>query len=810
MPIHDQPMAPADSPEQAAPATLPAGLPLCEASQLRAMLATIPDLVWLKDVNGVYLYANAAFETFVGRSEAQILGRTDHDLFDPTLADFFQVRDRLALQADKATHNEEMLTFAGVDRQGIFETVKTPMRNAEGRVIGVLGVARDVTARKRAEEALERRMMALTRPLGEVGEIAIEELFRLEDLQRLQDEFSRATGVASLITRPDGTPITRPSNFCKFCIEIVRNSPKGRQNCKVSDSLLGRASTEGPRIQRCLSGGLWDAGAGITVGGLHIGNWLIGQARDDSLTEAQLRQYAREIEVDEEELLRAYQDVPVMSLERFRDVAQVLYTLANQLSDIAYQNVQQARAITALKQAEAQLRGNDLYLRSLVRVLQHEGREPATILALALDAGMACSGSTLGYAECVGLTDLPEPDACRPCLPLALPAEARRLARSAAWQQAVAQNAPVLDNAPEACIAEQSATPATRILVVPVQSDGQLIARVALGGKASDYDDADILRLSLLVDSAWKVLKQRLSAEALRNARDDLERQVEERTRDLAQQARELETANQALRDLGEMKSTLMNTVSHELRTPLTAMYGFIHLIRKEFTTHVERVCHEPADLARRCARIKENLDIIESEGRRLGRIINDFLDLSKIESGRMAWNDTRVSPETLVTRAVRLVRPRFEAKGEVALSVGPMPRAPCLLLDEDRLVQVLVNLLDNACKNTRQGSVALSATQKDGTLHITVADTGRGIPETELERVFETFYQSPREPNSDEPVRGTGLGLAICRQIVSHYGGRIWASAHVDKAGNPVGGAVFHVVLPMQEGGETTSCGAT
>ncbi|HNW92383.1 MAG TPA: PAS domain S-box protein [bacterium] len=230
--------------------------------------------------------------------------------------------------------------------------------------VRVLAVMRDTDERKRMEAALERRLISLMQPLESVAGIELHELFNIDDLQRLQDEFSRAIGVASIITLPDGTPLTRPSNFCRLCNDIIRRTELGRANCYKSDAVLGRSAIDGPCVQTCMSGGLWDAAAGITVGGRHIGNWLIGQVRDATQSEATMRDYARTIGADEDEVIRAFNEVPAMSQNRFREIAQMLHTLAGQLSSIAYQNVQQARFITERKRVEEQLRVANTILRT--------------------------------------------------------------------------------------------------------------------------------------------------------------------------------------------------------------------------------------------------------------------------------------------------------------------------------------------------------------------------------------------------------------------------------------------------------------
>ncbi|GAB7080458.1 sensor histidine kinase [Megalodesulfovibrio paquesii] len=309
-------------------------------------------------------------------------------------------------------------------------------------------------------------------------------------------------------------------------------------------------------------------------------------------------------------------------------------------------------------------------------------------------------------------------------------------------------------------------------------------------GRAVTRDAAG--RATRMIGTHSDITDRKRAEEACSYAREELEALVIDRTRELARKALELERANQELRAMDELKSGLMSVVSHELRTPLTSIYGFVRLIRRDFSTRFDSCCQGDLELLKRCNRIRGNLDIIETEGRRLGRIINDFLDLSKIESGRIAWNDGPVDVSSLLHRAARLVQPAFESRQTVRLQVEALAQQLTLCVDEDRLVQVLVNLLDNACKYTDRGEVRLAARQDDAMVVLTVADTGCGIANAELEQIFEKFYQSPLHASGGEVTRGTGLGLAICRQIVEHYQGRIWAESEPDL------GTVFHVALPL------------
>ena len=228
---------------------------------------------------------------------------------------------------------------------------------------------------KRIRE-LETQNSLLTDKLAEfekdeenLSDLKIEDLFKLAELQRLQDLFSEATHVASLILTPDGHPITQPSNFCRLCNDIIRKTEKGRQNCKKSDTFIGRYSAEGPTIQPCLSCGLWDAGAAIVVKGKHLASWLVGQARDSSWSTEGLRTYAREIGADEEDAVKAFEEVPSMTQDEFTKIAELLYYTANQLSKEAYQNYRKSVYLKKERRIKNQLLENQAYLKTLIHTI---------------------------------------------------------------------------------------------------------------------------------------------------------------------------------------------------------------------------------------------------------------------------------------------------------------------------------------------------------------------------------------------------------------------------------------------------------
>lgn len=204
---------------------------------------------------------------------------------------------------------------------------------------------------------------------GSVKDISFSDIFDLNDIQRIQDLFADATGVASIITHTDGTPITRPSNFCRLCNEIIRKTEIGLTNCLKSDSEIGKPNLSGPSILPCLSGDLWYAGVSIIVGGTHIANWLIGPVKNEEPDHTQMLQYAKEISADQKDFMIALEEVPLMSKEKFEKVAQMLFAFASELSSKAYQNSQLIQSVQERKQAEKELMKSEIINRTLIKHL---------------------------------------------------------------------------------------------------------------------------------------------------------------------------------------------------------------------------------------------------------------------------------------------------------------------------------------------------------------------------------------------------------------------------------------------------------
>ena len=255
-------------------------------------------------------------------------------------------------------------------------------------------------------------------------------------------------------------------------------------------------------------------------------------------------------------------------------------------------------------------------------------------------------------------------------------------------------------------------------------------------------------------------------------------RELEQKSRELEAATAELRAANAQLQQLDRLKDDFMSTVTHELRTPLTSIRSFSEILLAEPGI-------APAERER-------FLGIIVKEAERLTRLINQTLEMAKIESGSAEWRTSELAVDQVIQEAVEATGQLFREK-EVALSLAcsaPHPRARA---DRDRLIQVLINLLSNAVKfcAPRDGRVEVRLREVDDLLRIDVQDNGPGVRPGDQETIFQRFRQAA--DTVDGTSRGTGLGLAISRRIIEHFGGRLWVESEVGK------GATFSFVLPRE-----------
>jgi hypothetical protein len=254
-------------------------------------------------------------------------------------------------------------------------------------------------------------------------------------------------------------------------------------------------------------------------------------------------------------------------------------------------------------------------------------------------------------------------------------------------------------------------------------------------------------------------------------------RELEDKSRELEEATRDLKAANERLQELDRVKDDIMSSVTHELRTPLTSIRAFSEILRDDPKMHL-------ADRER-------FLGLVVSETERLTRLINQMLDLAKIESSDADWHGAAVDLKELVEQSVAATSQLFRERGariELDLPEHPLP----VRADRDRLIQVMLNLLSNAVKflPARSGWVRVGLRSTSEGLEVSVADNGPGIRREDQQIIFERFRQVG-DTMTDKPA-GTGLGLPISRRIIEHFGGRLW----VESA--PGHGATFRFFLPF------------
>ncbi|NTV10763.1 MAG: HAMP domain-containing histidine kinase, partial [Zoogloea sp.] len=256
-------------------------------------------------------------------------------------------------------------------------------------------------------------------------------------------------------------------------------------------------------------------------------------------------------------------------------------------------------------------------------------------------------------------------------------------------------------------------------------------------------------------------------------------RQLEQKSQELEAASAELRAANGRLQELDRLKDDFMSSVTHELRTPLTSIRAFSEMLLDD----------PRLDLKDR----RRFLGIIVSESERLTRLVNQVLDMAKIESGNADWQEAEVDLREVLEEAAAATSQLFCDK-KVGLEMCLPESVPPLVADRDRLMQVVINLLSNAVKfvTSGEGKVVLALCRSPEGLRVDVRDNGPGIAPAEQQVIFEKFRQGG-DSHTGKP-QGTGLGLPISRQIVEHFGGRLWVES------TPGKGASFSFVLPLRE----------
>ncbi|MGK7940066.1 MAG: PAS domain S-box protein [Crocosphaera sp.] len=653
---------------------------------LTSLIDCIPDLVFCKDSQGVYKMCNNAFETFAGRDRKDIIGKTDFDLFFPEEALGFRQQDRFMMLQKQSHRNEEWLTYPNGNKR-LVDTLKTPFCCAEGKLMGTIGISRDITDRKQKEEAIKKQAER---------DALLSNIARQLIDQDLNTAVNFILEYLGKFTQCDRSYVIRYfpeqqvwSMVHEWCNEYTPSTIQDCQNISLevfpwfSQQLIEgklicinaledfppEATAEKAAYQNNLSPNLLVVP--MMTGGETIGYLGIDTNIYKSWTKEDIN----------------------------------LLKLVGELIAIA-----EARVMAEESQKESQARFAGILDNANEAIISIDEKQKITLFNHAAE-------QTFGYTsdEVLGKP-------FNTLIPTRFTANHNQHINNFQNTQEVAK---------------------------------QMGGRRPVFGKRKDSSE-------FLAEVSISKIKLRGKTIFTAIIRDITERkQAEEALKKAKEQA---DAANRA-------KSEFLASMSHELRTPLNAILGFTQVLQRDQTLKEEH---------------KQNLEIIGRSGEHLLELINDILEMTKIEAGRTSFNQSQFDLYRLLDNLESMLHLKAEEK-KLQLIFERTPEVPQYIeTDEGKLRQVLINLLGNAIKFTCEGGVILRIKTNQKThnnqsicLTFEVEDTGPGIAAEEVDQLFEAFGQTETGRKANE---GTGLGLPISRKFIQLMGGEITVSSVLGK----------------------------
>ena len=732
-----------------------------ERRLFESVVMTIPDLVWLKDPDGVYLFCNPAFERFFGARREEIVGKTDYDFVDQELADFFRSKDQEALAAGLPTRNDEWITYADDGRHALMETVKTPLVDGSGQISGILGIARDVTDTRRAA-TLEKhwRELALTQTIAKMGgwsadllsgmsinspaasringmpthEVPTETYFAIidqADLPRCRQAFEDTLATGKPYDVEHRITVDGRRKWVHSIAELEYDAGRPVRLYGMIQDITDRKRTEGllQREQERLAGIIYGANVGTWEWQVQTGTCVLNERWAEMIgyTLAELEPvsfHTWEEHAHPDDLKRSSElfarhvsgELPSYECEcRMRHKLGhwvwvldrgkvVLWDADGRPLLVSGTHLD----ITKRKLAEEALGASERFMRLLTDYI------PGMVGYWTND--LLCGFANIAYQEWFGKT--PE-----------------QLVGMHLGELLGAE----LYRANEPFIHAVLRGERQRFESTMTKADGHI--GYTLVHYIPDWDRVQVRGFFVLVSDVTDLkLTQML---------------LEQANRSLAQRTSEAEAANRA-------KSEFLANMSHEIRTPMNAIIGLGRLaLKTELSSHQ-----------------REYLTNMTAAADSLLRLLNDLLDFSKIEAGKLLLARITFPLRPSMTQLINLIECNADEKG-LKISVTIDPETPEYLVgDLFRLRQVLINLLNNSVKFTLQGEVTLAVRRlpdsgdEEVLLEFVVRDTGIGMTPDQIDAVFEPFIQG--EGSTTRTYGGTGLGLSICRRLVTLLGGDI------------------------------------
>jgi PAS domain S-box-containing protein len=680
--------------------------------------------------------------------------------------------------------------------------------------------------------------------MGTTDHIGFSDLFDLDDIQRIQDLFSDATGVASIITHPDGKPITRPSNFCRLCNEIIRKTDSGLSNCFKSDAEIGKPSPSGPIIQPCLSGGLWDAGASIIVGGKHIANWLIGQVKNEEQDYQKMLKYANEIGADKKNFMDALDEVPVMSKEKFEKVAKMLFAFASEISSWAFQNKQLEQSIQERKKVELDLMKEQYLIDALLNNLPDhiyfkdlESRFIRINKAQAMFFGLSDPDKAVGKRDFDFFTGEhakqayeDEQNIIRTGQPLSLEEKETYPDRPSTW---------------------------VATIKMPLQNkDGNIIGTFGISRDItkSKQDKEELMKSEILNRTLIRHLPQRIfvkdpnsiyimcndvysrdlgidpkeivgkddfayfSRELSEKYRTDdqkvisegIQKEFEEKY-SISNQERWTHVIKVPYRDgndqivgvlgifediterkLREQEIIFKSDLLQVMNAEKDKFFSIIaHDLRSPLSAFVAATQILTEDIqTMNIEEIKKIAITMKSSATNIYTLLENLLEWSKLRRGRLDFVPERLNINEKINDCISVLS-EYARKKEIQIFVS-IPGALEIHADNHMFDTIVRNLVSNAIKFTNVGgkiSVEALSNNNNHFIEIKVSDSGIGMPPELKSKLFLLSEKTSRPGTNGE--MSTGLGLLLCKEFIEKHGGKIWVESEVGK------GSSFYFTIP-------------
>lgn len=602
-------------------------------THFRTLVQTIPDLVWVKDLNGAYMQCNPMFERYAGMMEAELIGKTDFDLADRDQADYFHANDRKALEAGRPVIFEEWVTFADTGKKVFLETIKTPMFDSKGKLIGILGIGHDITSRKLAQEAL-RESEVKYRAFFESSIDGILLTDGLGNTLAANQAACNMFGYTEEEIKSIGKKGLEDPDDHRLTTLLTQRNKNGRAQGEVS--FMRKNGTKFPAEISC---------------SLFVNS-------DHSLRSSVIIRDISE---------RKHIHETVLKLSRAVDQTVEAIVITDNDGKIEYVN-QAYEDLTGYSIKEA-LGNSPSILKSGKHTPEFYQQLWATIL----------SGNVM------------------------------------------------------------------RTEIVNKKKNGELF--IEQKTISPIYDE------------------HRHITHFIGTGVDITERKIAEK---------ELIKAKEKAEESDRLKSAFLANMSHEVRTPLNSILGFSSLLGDSDFDEDQR---------------KEFIHHIILNGNNLLNIINDIMDISKIESGEIKIQKHQIDACEFVTTIKNQFSLQAQEKNlELKLTISSNKKT-IVYADRDRLNQVIINLISNALKFTKEGSIEIGYLPKGDLVLFFVIDTGIGIPAEYHQKIFERFRQVEMEKT--RKYGGNGLGLAITKNLIELMDGSIWLQSEPGK------GSAFYFTLP-------------